>query len=106
MKISLPCRLEGDTYRVKSLGLKVVCKDPKEALKTILKCVETDLGLSQLTGELLSLKINQYELILPYFQPIYDKVLELEPLPTEREQKKLKGRIETPTAQEIVDYGY
>lgn len=106
MKISLPCRLEGDTYKVKSLGIKVVCKDPKEASKMLATAVETALGLSQITGELLSLKPNQFELILPYLQPIYDHILELEPLPMEREQKRLKGRIETPTAQEIVDYGY
>lgn len=106
MKISLPCRLVGDTYKVKSLGISLVCKDSKEAPKMLATAVEKLLGLSQITGELLSIKPDQFELILPYFQLIYDKVLELEPLPLDREQKKLKGKIEAPTAKEVLDYGY
>lgn len=43
---------------------------------------------------------------VPFEQKVYDKILEIEPLPVDKPKKKLSSRLTDVSPEEVIKYGY
>ena len=103
--MQIPCTYDNDTLFIKALNIRGQGWPREEAFFNALK------ASPELYGELCAGTIHEHKeklfILVPYSTKLYDRIIELEPLPTAAEQKKLKkNNLLKPTTEEVLKYGY
>lgn len=102
--IRIPYTYIDDVMTIKGLQLSATGWPVEEAYIAITKqCKEFYAVLSK--GELK--QEGKYEFIdLPYNEKLYNRILELEPLPLDAKIKKSSSKIKSASSEETLKYGY
>ena len=103
--MSLPCTYAKDTLTIKCLCLQGFGWPAEEALMNTLKSnpewyAELCMGVIEVDAK------DRYALIVPYSKKIYERLLEIEPLPSDQIMKKPRPDFLMPTNAEVLKYGY
>jgi len=100
MYISLPCKFENGTLTVKGLGLNGKGEPKEEAFFNAIKAVP------ELYSELCTSVVTDTSILVPHSKKVYERILELEPLPEDRATKAKKDGLFKPTSEDVLKYGY
>jgi len=107
LMISIPCAFENNILKVNGLGFKAEGDSPEQAL---LVCIKNTPYYNPLILATFTKFKNHRGREFMHLETIYDESIiklinEVEPYPPEK-PNKLKQKIETSTAQEVIDYAY
>lgn len=98
----IPYTVKDDEIVLKSLNISTIYTDKQHA--------EIDLT-NQLNDK--KIKVNWTELneednvlLIPYHEKLLTLILELEPINRNESKKSFNGKLLTPTAEEVLNYGY
>ncbi len=102
--VRIPYTYIDDVMTIKGLQLSGTGWPVEEAYKAITKqCREFHSVLSK--GELK--QEGKYEFVdLPYNEKLYNRILELEPMPSEAKVKNNSNKVKSASNEEIIKYGY
>lgn len=103
--MSIPCTYDNDTLTISSLNMQGQGWPREEAFFAALKSAP-DLYAELCVG---SIKEDKGRLVVltPYSKKLYERILELEPLPEEKIIPKVKkDSLLKPTNEETLKYGY
>lgn len=102
--MSIPCTFENNTLRIKALRIEASGNNPEEALMKAIKSVP------ELYAELCLGKVEQdrhwFFITVPHSKKLYDRLLEIEPLPQDKPKVKKTGALKEAESDEVIKYGY
>lgn len=102
--IEIPCSYANDTLRIKALGIEGRGWPKEEAFLNAIKA-SPELYAELCVGNIQEVS-GTFCLTVPYSTKVYERIFEIEPLTTQKEQKKLKSNFLKPTSEEVLRYGY
>lgn len=101
MYISIPCNYAEETLKVKSLGINGKGWPQEEAYFNAIKAVP------ELYSDLCTAVVTDKEILVPYSKKVYDKLLEVEPLPEDKvKAAKKENSLLKATSEEVLKFGY
>ena len=106
MYMSIPCTYVHEILTISSLDIQGKGWPQEEAYFMALKSAP-DLYAELCLGTIKEEK-GRLTVVIPYSKKVYERILELEPLPEEKTIVKVKreNNILTPTSTETLKYGY
>lgn len=100
----IPATYENETLTIKALGLTHTAYPMEEAYMALAKNTPEHyaalaLGTIKEEGRFIGITI-------PFNEKLYNKILEIEPLPVDKKRIKVDSHLHTASAEEVIKHGY
>lgn len=103
--LKIPATYEEETLTIKCLQLSASGLTVEDAYKDLIKSSK-ELYASLKPGKV-KLEGEQYYIIVPHDEKVYNKILDLEPLPDEAERRRRQNsHLKEASPEDVIKYGY
>jgi hypothetical protein len=103
--ISLPCTYNNGTLEIKCLNIIGEGKSIDDAFFKAIKNTP-ELYSDLCMGKTEKDNRNRYAIIIPYSQKVYDRIIEVEPFPSDKIRAKKDSQLIKASAEDLLKYGY